>query len=221
MARPQPLAIAVVAAGLLLLIACAPIGERTTDAAEGPSRAPDADPDDAFAYRSDVRPVSIGEVIPDFAMIDVTGRPRTLHELRGKVVVMTVFAAPGDVEDAEILDRATTIEARLAPRLAAEVTLVTLLLDPSTDDRSALRAVVERATRDDVAWIVAAADPGALSAIAGALQIALWQAADGGVGHTFNTVIIDRDGRLADRFPGLDGWSSVDVIAAASAIAQH
>ncbi|MGD8331563.1 MAG: hypothetical protein PVJ49_19175 [Acidobacteriota bacterium] len=216
MPRPYPLVFTAAATGLLLLTACTPISERATDAAQDSSPASDASSGDAFAYRPDIHPVRIGEAVPDFTMIDAAGRPHALRELRGRVVVMTVFTAPGGAEDAEILDRAATIEARLAARLAAEVTLVTLLLDPSSNDRAALRTVAARATRDDVTWIVAAADPGALPAIAGALQIALWQAADGELGHSFNTVIIDRDGRLADRFPGLDGWSSMDVIAAAS-----
>lgn len=220
MTRLHPLVVTA-AAGLLVLSACTPIDGRATDAAQDPSPSPDATPGDAFAYRPEHHPVRIGEAVPDFTMVDDAGRPRALHQLRGKVVVMTVFAAPGDAEDAEILHRAATIEARLAPRLAAEITLVTLLFDPTADDRAALQEVAGRASRDDVAWIVAAVDPGALPEIAGALQIALWQAADGEVGHTFNTVIIDRNGRLADRFPGLDGWSPMDVIAAASEAAER
>jgi len=217
MARPHPLAMTTAAAGLLALVACTPIGERAADSSPEPGAASD----DAFSYRSDVRPVRIGEPVPDFAMIDSLGNERALRALRGKVVVMTAFAAPGGAEDAEIIDRVATIESRLAPRLAAEVTLVTLLLAPSADDRDALREVAGRATRNEVAWIAAAADPRELPAIAGALQIALWQAADGSVGHTFNTVVIDRDGRLVDRFPGLDDWSAIDVIAAVSDAARR
>lgn len=210
---------AAAAIALLWTMACSPIGARQPDDTREPAADAGTGDGDPFAFDPDAHPVGVGELVPDFGMVDAAGTPLSLRQLRGKVVLLTVFAASGGADDREILDRMATVEARLAPRLATEVTLVALLVGAGPPDREALRAAARRATRDEVLWIFAAPDPADVPAIAGALEIALWQSADGGLRHTFMVVIIDRNGRLADRFPGLDDWSAMDVVAAAGEVA--
>ena len=67
----------------------------------------------------------------------------------------------------------------------------------------------------------ARASPHATATLVAAFGVVIWESPDGAVEHTFNTVVIDRSGRLVDQFPGLDTWSPMDVVAAASLAAGH
>ena len=65
------------------------------------------------------------------------------------------------------------------------------------------------------------AGPEPTALLATAFRVVMWKDADGNIGHTFNTVVIDPRGRFFDRFPGLDSWSPIDVVAATNLAANR
>jgi cytochrome oxidase Cu insertion factor (SCO1/SenC/PrrC family) len=203
----------------LIAGACTPIPARDTSGAQDPDRAR-GKAAEMFGYDPGVRPLRIGEAVPDHVLLDAGGAPFALSSLRGHVIVLTFFAAGADDADTEILARIARVQERLAPPAAGAIHLVSVLLDTSSSAADILRSHAAMASRTGVPWTFARADPAVTGALAGAFDVALWQAPDGRVRHTFNTVVIDRRGTLVDRFPGLDGWSANDLLAAAVAAAR-
>ncbi len=217
----SPIAI-VVAVLLLSHAACSPIPPRGTSDGELAAPLPDANDADLFAYRPQARQLEIGDEVPDFELLDPTGAPFDLSELRGRVVVMTFFAAANDAEsDREVLARLGEVATTLGSRLVDRVVLMPVLIADSDDAAARLSAASASVPQDRPRWLFVRADTEPTALLATAFGVVILKGADGNIGHTLNTVVIDPHGRFFDRFPGLDSWSPIDVVAAASLAANR
>jgi protein SCO1/2 len=221
--RRLPSAIVVAVAALHLF--CAPIDSRAPDEAPlaEPQAPRDGDESEAlFAFRPDLAPVAIGSVVPEVELDDADGRPFRLAAHRGAALVVTFFEsrspAPGLCP--AILQRLVELRDALRPELRAAVRLLAVTVDPAFDTGEVLRAHAAGIGATGDGWLFLRGDPEAVARFAGGFGVVMWRRADGSVGHTLNTLVIDPDGRLADQFPGLDGWSTTDLLAATSAAAR-
>ena len=212
-----PIAIVVVAS-LLPHAGCSPIPPRDTSDGELAAPLPDADNADLFAYRPQARQLEIGDKVPDFELRDPTGASFDLSELRGRVVVMSFFST---ADDPEILTRLGKVANALGSRLVDRVVLMPVLIADSGDAAEILRGAAISVPREGPRWTFAGADPEPTALLATAFGVVIWKNADSSLGHTLNTVVIDPRGRFFDRFPGLDSWSAIDVVAAASLAANR
>lgn len=194
-------------------------------------RSTDETASEPLAYDPAARPLRVGEYAPDLELIDVDGRPVRLSETRDAVLVVTFYAA--DPRGNEMLARIRAVDAALVDRLAAVTRVLAVLLEPGGAASWApevpgapgapgrLRADADRFADTRTAWTFARPAAGATAALTGAFGIGLWESGSGDVQHTFNTTVLDRHGRLSDRFPGLAGWTVGDLIAAIDAAADR
>lgn len=219
--RPARRTIAALLAGVAAACAaCTPIAARDDDRAGAEDRQR-ATTEDAAALEYDpaTRPLRIGEVAPDVALVDAGGRRIALPGHRDEVTVLTFVDRSGDGLDGELLARLARFTGSLAASIARETrTLCVDLGDPPSAPR--VLPPVAAATDDaspPCTFIRPVTEESAV--VAGAFGVAVWHSPDGAVRHTFNTVVLDRRGRLADQFPGLDGWSAMDLVAAVSLVA--
>ncbi len=216
-----PIAIVVVAS-LLSHAGCSPIPPRDTSDGELAAPLPDVDDADLFAYRPEARQLEIGDKVPDFELRDPTGASFDLSELRGRVVVMSFFAAADDPEGSrEVLARLGEVANALGSRLVDRVVLMPLLIADSGDAAARLSGASASVPQNGPRWLFVRADPEPTALLATAFGVVIWKGADGNIGHTLNTVVIDPHGRFFDRFPGLDSWSPIDVVAAVSMAANR
>ncbi len=216
-----PIAIVVVAS-LLGHAGCSPIPPRDTSDGGLAARLPDADDTDLFAYRPGARQLEIGDEVPDFELHDPTGASFTLSQFRGRVVIMSFFTAADDAEGGrEALTRLGEVANALGSRLVDRVVLMPVLIADSGDAAEILRGAAISVPREGPRWTFAGADPEPTALLATAFGVVIWKNADSSLGHTLNTVVIDPRGRFFDRFPGLDSWSPIDVVAAASLAANR
>lgn len=197
-----------------MLAGCTPVPAAPADA--DPALQASAGDGDLFAHDPSDRPLDIGETVPDFALFDARGQPLQLSQMRGAVAVVSFFAADDLRGDGGLVSRLGRLQEVLVPPLADDTFLVAVLLDASPQATELLRA---RAAETSLTWVHAAR--GTTAAMATAFGVALWESADGALRHTFSTVVVDRRGRVADRFPGLDGWSATDLAAAVALAAGH
>jgi cytochrome oxidase Cu insertion factor (SCO1/SenC/PrrC family) len=194
------------------LAACTPITER--GASTGEHRPPDE--------AGEAEQLEIGARVPDFGLRDPSGALVRSSAWRGKVVVLTFFEtrSPEPSLCPEVIDRLAELRDMLLPRWAAEVHTVAASVDPAHDSGETLRAWMgTRGIGDDGFWTVGGVDPDELENVLADFGVFVWTRGDGSVGHTLNTVVIDRRGRLADRFPGTSNWSTEDLLAAVTAVA--
>jgi len=214
--RGLPIAI-VVAAALLGSVCCSPIPPRGASDDELAAPLPAADDADLFAYRPQARQLEIGDEVPDFELRDASGAAFDLSALRGRVVVMTFFTGadrPGNGHDA--LARLGEVANALGSRLVDRVVLMPVLIDDAADADERLRDAPASVRRHGAEWLFTRADPEPTALLTTTFGVVIWKGADGNIAHTLNTVVIDPQGRFFDRFPGLDSWSPIDVVAAVS-----
>jgi len=216
-----PIAIVGVAS-LLSYAGCSPISPRATNDSELTARLPDTDDSDLLAFRPHARQLEIGDEVPDFELRDPTGASLNLSELRGRVIVMTFFTAADDPEGGrEPLARLGEVANALGPRLIDRVVLMPVLIADSADADARLSNASASVPQDGPQWLFVRAGPEPTALLATAFGVVMWKDADGNIGHTFNTVVIDPRGRFFDRFPGLDSWSPIDVVAATNVAANR
>lgn len=181
--------------------------------------AADGNAAERLAYDPAARRLQVGDAAPDFGLIDARGRATSLSAMRGSVLVLAFYTtgAGGD----EMLRRLGGVDDALVDRLAEATRVVAVRLDRSADAMQRLRADAERFADRHSAWTFVRPADEAAAALTGAFGIAAWESGDGAVRHTYNTIVLDRRGRIIDHFPGLDRWRDGDLIAAISAAADR
>lgn len=201
----------------LAVLACSPI----------PARDPDASPD-APADLSDrpsprdsrIRPLARGEPMPALHLVTANGDELTRDDLAGTITVVTFFTArcPDDMCP-RLLDRLSRVREELRPDVRARTRFLAVTLDPEHDDLETLAALGNRHGTVAGAWEVAAPQPAAdLAEVAG---IVTWQREDGSLEHNLLTMVFDDRGRLADRLPGLQGWTGRDLLASVAHVSSR
>jgi hypothetical protein len=203
--------------------ACTPIGVRSGDDSRTDAEARDAPAGGEAAsleYDPASRPLRVGEPAPDVELIDAEGQRIRLAEPHDGILVLTFVSVDETGPEGELLARLARFKRSLATPATGQILVLCVVLDAANEDlyqaipqttagAGGLSApcTFVRASRDDSAMV------------AGAFGIAVWHTPDGTVQHTFNTAVLDRRRRLADQFPGLDGWSAMDLAGAVSVAA--
>ena len=187
-----------------------PLGEPPGDAGSTASES-----DDLLA-RFDVRPLEIGEPVPAFALTDQEGARLEVGARDGKSTVLTFFESrsPDPALCPELIRRLSMVEQELRPDLRARVNLVAVSVDPSHDTATVLRDFAASHVGGSELLRLATGDPDEIVLLSGYFGVVAWRRQDDSVAHTLNTVVIDGHGRLHDRFPGVDNWSTMDLLAA-------
>ncbi len=210
---------------LLVAAACAPIGPRDHDddalALIGGSESGRGDRSTGlFYYCPDVEPLEIGARLPSYELSGIDGTPLRLENLRGKTIVVTFFEtrSPDVALCPTLLQRLGELRRTLRPDLQAEVELVAITVDPDHDTPAIIRDWAQQASVDESLRLTHAS-PETTARLAANLGLVLWRRDDGSIGHSLGTTVIDRRGRLADSFPGVTGWSTMDLLAAVGAVA--
>ena len=186
--------------------------------------APTAQPRGAAAVFDGLAPpAAIGEAVLDLdAFVIQDGALLAATGLAGKTIVVTFFESRSPAPELcpALLERLAYVQRRLRPDLWSVVHMVAITVDPS-HDQSRLRQIGEQLDADFNRWTFAAAPASSLEQFAARLGVVIWERRDGTIGHTLNTVVIDGNGRLADRFPGVTQWTPDDLLASIVLVAER
>ncbi|MFQ5743068.1 MAG: SCO family protein [Acidobacteriota bacterium] len=217
--------------GILAMSLClagwSPVGAPTSDSrsADGLASNPSADAvaGKAPGWQASAPPLALGETVPDIQLTDQDGSSLSLGELAGTVVVMTFFESrsPDPALCPTLMKRLAHVQEILRPDLWERVHLLAVSVDPAHDTAAVLHRQGESLEADFDHWSLVTTEKAAVTELAAAFGVFLWERADGSVGHTLNTVIISPQGRLADRFPGSTQWSADDLLASVVLLAER
>lgn len=149
--------------------------------------------------------VKIGEAMTDFMLIDQRGAPVTLQALRGRVVVVTFVYSRCPLPDycPRVVANLGRLRDRFADRLGRDLALLTVSFDPRYDTPEVLRAYAARYDADVPGWHFLTGTPEAIERVCAAFGIESWPD-QGLITHTLQTVVLDREGRLAAAVEGKD-----------------
>ncbi|HEY1494083.1 MAG TPA: SCO family protein, partial [Candidatus Solibacter sp.] len=134
--------------------------------------------------------LTIGTPLPEFALTDQHGRTVSLADLRGQIVAIDFIYSRCPLPD--VCPRLSANFAMLQRRFGANITLLSVTVDPDYDTPAVLAGYARRWSAGPT-WHFLTGDVAPLAAALGEIY---W-AAEGSIGHNSTTCIIDRTGRLA------------------------
>ena len=151
------------------------------------------------------------ESAPDFALIDQAGEPLSSDALRGRTLlvdfVYTSCPGPCPIQTS----RQVRLQRRLPEALRERVHFVSISLDPATDTPEALRAYALARGADLSGWSFLTGDPETVARVVSGFGIGSLRQPDGEIEHMLATFLVDAEGRIAERYLGLE--TDLDAIA--------
>jgi protein SCO1/2 len=160
-----------------------------------------------------------GDAAPPFSLTDQDGNPLALADLRGKAVLLDFVytSCPGPCPILTGLH--VEVQRALDPALRDRVRLVSISLDPLTDTPARLREYARKRGADTANWSFLTGAPEEVDAVLRAYGVGSARQPDGTIGHLVVTFLIDGEGRIVQRFIGLEGHDPKQVRAALERVA--
>jgi protein SCO1/2 len=155
------------------------------------------------AVNPGLKPIAIGESVPDFTLTDQAQQPITLSALRGKVVALTFgySRCPNPNYCLRLSRNLAAVEQRFHAQAGRDLILVTIAIDPEYDQGPALAAYARSFHADPQSWHFLTGPLPQIKEVAAQFGLNFWTT-EGLLTHTLHTVVIDREGRLAANIDG-------------------
>jgi len=147
--------------------------------------------------------IPIGQAVPDFALIDQSNRMTHLDDFKGMVVVLS-FAysrCPNPNYCFRLSNNLAQVGRRFQSRTGRSLILLTVVIEPDHDQGDELRRYADTWKADWSAWRFLTGPLADIHAIAEGFGMDFWNN-EGYLTHSFHTVVIDREGRLAANLEG-------------------
>jgi protein SCO1 len=163
-------------------------GKSTAHAVRLVSAAPLDVPAPEFGKR-----IAIGAKVPEFTLLDESGKTIRLAEYRGKIVVLDFIYTRCPLPD--VCPRLSANFATLQRRVPG-VSLLSVTVDPEFDRPEVLADYARRWGADPLRWHFLTGTPEQVRNVAASFGLVFW-AEEAMITHTVATAVIDRDGKLA------------------------
>jgi protein SCO1/2 len=140
--------------------------------------------------------------VPELALVDQSGQPLTLTELRSKVVLLTfTYSSCADVCPL-ITAAMATLQQRLTAAERQQVFFLSVTTQPEVDTPAVLHAYANRLGVDLASWAFLTGHPQAVQEVWQAFGLTVKRRAKGVVDHPAWTLLIDREGMVQYRYLG-------------------
>ena len=139
---------------------------------------------------------------PELALVNQSGQPLTLTNLRGKVVLLT-FTYSTCVDVCPLITAAmATLQQRLTAVERQQVFFLSVTTQPEVDTPAVLHAYANRLGVDLTSWAFLTGDPQAVQAVWQAFGLTVNRRAKGVVDHPAWTLLVNREGMVQYRYLG-------------------
>jgi protein SCO1 len=139
---------------------------------------------------------------PELALVNQSGQPLTLMELRGKVVLLT-FTYSTCAEVCPLITAAmVTLQQHLTAVERQQVFFLSVTAQPEVDTPAVLHAYATRLSVDLASWAFVTGPPQAVQAVWQAFGMTVKPRTKGVVDHPAWTFLIDREGMVQYRYFG-------------------
>ena len=156
------------------------------------------------------RGVGVGELVPDFTLIDQTGKPVRLSQFRGEPVAVTFVYTRCPVATAcpITVGKFSKIAAALTKEEFGTILAVTV--DPQGDTPAVLKEYADHVGADSTRWKFLTGDPVAVARVAERFGV-LYYPDHGQIVHSQTVAVVDPDGRIASVYYG-EQWEPESVL---------
>ena len=161
-----------------------------------------------------------GDAVPDFKLLNQSGRTIDLHQFRGKVLLVTFIYTrcpqadfcPRMSENFAEIDKALATD----PKIYAKTHLLSISFDPTYDTPQVLRsyggAHTGRFTQEDFRhWDFAAPSVKELPTVEQYFDVGVTGTDPSTLTHSLSTILIGADGKVIAWFPTKD-WTTADMV---------
>jgi protein SCO1/2 len=160
--------------------------------------------DKALAKNSSARTIlDLGQHVPDFFVTDQNGQPVALSQFSGKVVAMTFVYTRCPLPNFcfRLSNNFGQIQKRFGKQMGHDLILLTITLDPTTDQPEALAKYASIWKANGAFWRFLTGPPDAIKDITARFGV-VSSIDEGAITHSLHTVVIDRQGNLAANLEG-------------------
>jgi protein SCO1 len=147
--------------------------------------------------------VAVGQPVPDFTLSDQAQQVTHFAQFRGKVVALT-FAysrCPNPNYCFRLSNNLSQLSRRFHDRAGRDLMLVTIVIDPDNDQGKALERYADTWKADPATWHFLTGKLSDVRSVAELFGMDFWND-EGFLTHSFHTVVVDREGRLAANLEG-------------------
>ncbi len=147
------------------------------------------------------RGVSVGELVPDFALTDQTGGTVRLSQMRGEPVAVTFLYTRCPIATACPMTTAkfSRLDAMLREKKFGR--LLTVTVDPEHDTRAVLADYAKKAGADPKRWKFLTGSPEAVARVAESFGV-MYYPERGQIIHAQAVAVVDPEGRLSTIYFG-------------------
>lgn len=156
--------------------------------------------------------VNKADCLPDVQMTDQNGKTMSLASLKGKynVIDFIYTSCPGPC--LTLTSRMTNIARHLDPRVATNINMVSITIDPEHDTPAQLLAYSHAQGADKNGQIFLTSSPEAIEKILSAFNMRRERETDGSITHVIGIFLVGPDGRELKEYGG-DTLTSEAVLA--------
>jgi protein SCO1/2 len=159
----------------------------------------DAGPAPEFTIPKPRHKVAVGELLPDFVLLDEQNRPVRLSDFRGRVTAIQFIYTRCPLPD--VCPRLSANFAYLQKRFARQITLLSITIDPDHDTPEVLRDYARRWRADPATWHFLSGAADDIRRVADTFGL-FYFAEEGSITHTSTTAVIAPDGRVSAMLEG-------------------
>lgn len=156
------------------------------------------------------RGVGVGDLVPDFTLVDQTGKPVRFSQFRGEPVAVTFVYTRCPIATAcpITVGKFSKIAAALVKEKFG--TLLAVTVDPAGDTPAVLKDYATRVGADPSRWKFLTGDPAAVARVAERFGV-LYYPDHGQIVHSQAVAVVDPDGRVANLYYG-EEWEPESVL---------
>jgi protein SCO1 len=147
--------------------------------------------------------LAIGDMVPDFTLIDQKSRPVAISDLRGKVVVLNFIYTSCPLPNfcLRIANNFGVLQKRLNAQLGRDLVLLTVTFDPVHDTPAVLARYASQWAADPATWHFLTGPSNDVQRVCQLFGVDSF-ADDGLINHSLRTAIIDRRGAMVANIEG-------------------
>ena len=165
-----------------------------------------ADSVDPALWQSPVisKRVNVGELVPDFQLMDHNRQPVSASRFAGKIVAVTFVYTRCPLPDycPRMMDNFVDLKKRFKERLGKDLVLLTITIDPQYDTPEVLRRYAETYGAGETQGVYyLTGNKEEIDRVSGFFGLGHWPD-KGAIMHNLQTGLIDRNGRLAANVEG-------------------